>query len=114
MCIRGRGEGEVAFVDFRVASLLQRPQHQVRQDAFFRLAGNLFGQLLIHARRDLDFLRDLNGLGALAAAIALAPFGLELHAFYWQWTDSERVAELRRDVLEIVDSLGIGLFVDAV
>ena len=58
---RGR-QREVALVLLRVARLFQRTQHQVRQDALLRLARNFLRQLLIHARRDVDFFRQFDGL----------------------------------------------------
>ena len=56
----GRRQREVAFVDLRVARLLQRAQHQVRQDALLRLARDLLRQLLIHARRDVHLFRNFD------------------------------------------------------
>ena len=49
--VGGRGQRKVAFVDLRVARLLERAQHQVAQNPLLRLALDLGGQLLIHARR---------------------------------------------------------------
>src|SRR6185312_3830787 len=69
-----RGQGEVAFIELRIARLLERTQHQERQHALFRLAGDLLHQLLVHARGYVDFFRQLDGRGAAAgfAVVALA------------------------------------------
>ena len=112
--VRWRGQREVAFVLLRVARLLQRAQHQVRQDALLRLARDLLRQLLIHARRDVDVFRDLQRLGALSGAGAFAPLGLELHPLDRQRADAQRIAETRGDGLEVHHALGIGLLVDAI
>ena len=70
--VGGRGEGEVALVDFGVAGLRERAQHEVAEDALFRLALNARGELLIHARRDGDVFRHfvLAGIAALAVRFA--------------------------------------------
>ena len=47
--VGGRGQREVAFVDLGVARLRERAQHQVAENALFRLAFDARGQLLIHA-----------------------------------------------------------------
>ena len=108
------GQREVAFVDLGVARLLQRAQHQVRQDALFRFARNLLRQLLVHARRNVHFLGDLDDVRIASAAMAIAPLGPHLHALHRQRANAERIAEGRGDGLEIEDALGIGLFVDAI
>ena len=66
MRVRGRGQSEVAFIHLRIACLLERAQHQEGKHALFRLAGDFLHQLLVHARRYVDFFRQLDGRGAAA------------------------------------------------
>ena len=75
--VSGRGEGEVAFVDLGVAGLRERAQHEVAEDAFFRLALDARGEFLIHARRDGDVFRHfvLAGIAALAMRFAALSAG---------------------------------------
>ncbi len=118
----GRGEmrvtwcrqREVAEIFFRVARLLERAQHQVTQDALFRLARDFGGQLLVHARSDVHFLGNFDGAGLFAGAARGAAVALELHALNRQRTHAERISECRRDHFEIVNALGVGLFVNSI
>ena len=66
-------EREVPLILCRVACLLQRTQHKVRKNTLFRLARNLLRQLLIHARCDMHFLRQLERSGLASAALMLSP-----------------------------------------
>jgi hypothetical protein len=68
--VGGRGQGEVAFVDLGVARLAERAQHEVAEDALFRLALDARGELLIHARRDGDVFGDFVLAGVAAAGRA--------------------------------------------
>src|ERR1039458_9183481 len=70
-----RGEGEVAFVDFGVARLRERAQHEVAEDAFFRLALHARGQLRVHAGRDRDVLRHFVLAWIAAEAVGFTAFG---------------------------------------
>src|SRR5579864_8734135 len=111
----GRGsQGEVAFVLLRVARLLQRAQHQVRKDALLRLAGNLLGQLLVHAGGDVHLFGQLDFPRALASAVAGAAVSLELEALHRQSAYSQGVAKGGGNGFELVNPLGIGLLVNAV
>src|ERR1019366_2591689 len=101
--VNRRGQREVALIDLGVARLLEGTQHQVGQDALFRLARNLLGQLLIHARRDVDLFGDLDDVRVASAAMAIAPLGPHLQALHRQRTYPERVAEDGGDSLEIED-----------
>ena len=114
MGVGGRGQREVSEILFRVSGLLQRAQHQVTEDSLFRFARNLFCELLIHARGDVDFFGDLDLADALAGAVGGAAVGFHLHALDGQRADAERVSESGGDGFEVVDALGIGLLVDAV
>ncbi len=51
---------------------------------------------------------------ALAGAASVAAVGFQLHALDGQGADSQRVSEGGGDDFEVVDALGVGLFVDAV
>ena len=66
--VTGCRQREVAQVFFRVARLLERPQHQVAQDAFLRFPGDLGGQLLVHAGSDVYVFWYLNLTCLLAGA----------------------------------------------
>ena len=55
------GEGEVAIVNFRIARLLERAQHEVADDALLGLAADFSGELLVHDGSDRRLLRDLRG-----------------------------------------------------
>src|ERR1039457_3458088 len=108
------GQREVPLVDLGVARLLEGTQHQVGQDALFRLARNLLGQLLVHARRDVDLFGDLDDVRIASAAVMIAPVSTDLHTLHRQRAYPERVTEGGGDGLEIEDTLGIGLFVNAI
>src|SRR5271170_519507 len=56
--VAGSGEGKMALVLLAVTRLLERAQHEVRENALFGLAGDLGGEALIHLRRDWNLLRD--------------------------------------------------------
>ena len=115
MRVGWRRQREVAAIFLGVARLLQRAQHQVRQNAFLRLAGDFLGKLLIHARRDVNFFGNFDVSGVLAGAVrASRRSALNCTRLTGKRSDAERVAELRGDDFEVVDALGIGLFVDAV
>ena len=114
MRVTSSRQGEVAKILFRVARLLERAQHQVAQDALFWFARNLGGQLLVHARRDVDFLGNLDRARLLAGAACGAAVGLELHAVDGQRAHAQRISERRGDHFEIVDALGVRLFVNPI
>src|SRR5208283_1933980 len=52
VCIAGSSEREMTTIFGAVARLFERTQHQVTEDALFRLALNASDELLIVARRD--------------------------------------------------------------
>ena len=76
--VGGRGEGEVALVDLGVAGLRERTQHEIAEDALFRLALDARGEFLIHARSDGDVFRHfvLAGIAALAVRFTALGAGL--------------------------------------
>ena len=114
MRISRGGESEVAFVLFRVTRLLERAQHQERQDSLLRLARNLLRQLLVHARGDVHLFGNLNLPRILTAAVARSLVGLELHSLDGQRTHAQRVSKARRHGRKVKDLLRVRLFVDAV
>src|SRR6185437_6408341 len=114
MGIGGGSQREVAFVFLRVARLLQRTQHQVGKDAFLRLAGNLLGQFLVHARRDVHFFGQFEFPRTLAGAVTGAAVGLELETLHRQSAYSQGVAKSGGNGFKLVNPLGIGLLMDAV
>jgi hypothetical protein len=112
--VTGSCQREVAHVLFRVAGLLERTQHQITEDAFFRLARDLGRQLLIHAGRYVDILGNFNRARLFAGAPRSTAIGLKLHAVNWQCADAERIPESGGDHFEVVDTLGVRLFMDSV
>src|SRR6201999_3468266 len=87
--IAGRREGEVAFVLFRVTRLLKRAQHEVAENALFRVAADAADEALVHLRGDGDAFRHhlvlarlaASGLPARAGALGAAAVGLHGEAF---------------------------------
>ena len=112
--VGGRGQGEVAFVDLRVARLPQRAQHQVAEDALFRLAFDARGQLLIHARRDGNVFGDFVHARIAPAAVGVAPVAAGLDALDGQGAEAERVAEAGGQLFELDHAARLGLLVDAI
>ncbi len=114
MRISRRRQSEVALVFLGVTRLLQRAQHEVRQNALFRGAGDFLHQLLIHARRDVDFFGQLDHGRAASGAAVGTLVGAGLHPLHRQSAHAQRIAEARGDVLKLKNLLRIGLFVDAI
>ena len=105
-----------------VARLLERTQHQERDDALFGLAGNFFRQALVVLRANGDVHRG-NGDGhrfvAPAAGAPVPPLRpavsmLYGHAALGKILDAQRVAEGVRHLLELQNLFRIGFFMDAV
>src|SRR3954449_11016048 len=94
---------------FRVACLLQRTQHEVREDALHRRPFNLLRQLLVHARRDMHVFGDLDWTRLLARTTTIAALSAGLEPFYFQCAHAERKPKSRGQVFKIEDALGIGL-----
>ena len=80
MCIRGGRQSKVTVVLFRISRLLERAQHEVREDPLFGFAGNLFSELLIHARSDVDFFRQFDFAHAFTGTVTRPSIRLKLHA----------------------------------
>ena len=59
-------------------------------------------------------LRDFDFAHALAGAVGGAAVGFDLHAMDGQRAYAQRVSEGGSNDFEVVDALGVGLFVDAV
>src|SRR5207248_9092890 len=74
------GECEVAAILLGIASLFQGAQHEKGKYAFLRLTCDLLRQLLVHAWRDVNFLRDFNLASAFAGTVCGSAIGLELHS----------------------------------
>src|SRR5437868_11954432 len=113
MRIRRRGQGEVSFILLRVTRLLQRTQHQVRQNALLRLARDLLCQLLVHAWGYMHILGNLVLARIATAAMTLAALSACLEAPDRQ-VNAERISKGGGKKFEVVDALCIGLFVNAV
>src|ERR1700722_4913347 len=116
-----RGQGEVTLILLAVTCLAQGAQHEMGEDALLRLTRDLERQLLIHARRHGDILRNLilTGLAALARpAISLAsvftPFRLHGHALHRQWAQAKRVAKPSGHTLEFHYAARFRLFVNSI
>src|SRR5690349_7567619 len=99
MRVGGRGEGEVTLIYFRIACLLERPQHQIGNNAFFRFPGDFLRQLLIHARSDVDVLGNLVQPRIASTAVAFASFTSRLKSSHWKGSHSQRVSKGRRQKL---------------
>src|SRR3954453_403184 len=108
------GECEVTGVLLRVARLLERSQHKVREDALFRLSLNLCRQSLIHLRRDWNRVRNFMCLCTASGGARVAAITARRHAFHRKVAETERVTELSGGFFKLDDALGIGCFVDAV
>ena len=110
--VRIRRQREVAHVFGAVARLLERPQHQVAEDALLRLAFDLGHQLLIHARSDLHL-----ASGSTISALLFEPSrcrSVMANFFTGIGAHAQRIAEMRGHFFEFHHALGVRLFVDAV
>src|SRR5213594_2283545 len=107
-----RGEGEVPEVFLRIARLLERAKHEVREDALLGLSGDALGEALVVAGSDLE-LDAVEGLVEARVALALVA-GEDAEPRAGRERDAERIAEGRGDLFELEDFLRIGLLVDAV
>ena len=112
--VSGRGEGEVALVDLGVARLRERAQHEVAEDALFRLAFNARGQFLIHARSDGDVFRHFVLAGIAALSVRFAALAAGLHAAHGQRSKTERMTEAGGELFKLNNAARIGLLVNAV
>ena len=112
--VGGRGQCEVAFVDLGVARLRERAQHEITQDALFRLAFDARGELLIHARRDGDVFRHFVLARIAAAAMRIAALAAGLYALHRQRSKAERIAEASGELFKLDDAARFGFLVDAV
>ena len=92
--VGGRGQGEVALVDLGIARLRERAQHEVTEDALFRLAFDARGQFLIHARRDGDVFRHFVGAGGRPVRCDCAAVLARDYALDGQRAKAKRVAEV--------------------
>src|SRR5438094_3420521 len=95
MRITLRGKSKVPAILLAIASLLQRPQHEIAKDALFRLTLDLRNQLLIITRRDVDTARQ-NDVAPRTAPIAPPPVR-NSEALHRNRADPERVAKVSRD-----------------
>ncbi len=120
VCVAGAGQSEVAFVFLGVAGLLERAQHEVGEDAFFRRAGDAADEFLVELRRDGDAVGDfvlLRGAGVSAACGALARIatvGLHGELADGQVAEAEGVSEASGGLFKVDDALGVGHLVDAI
>src|SRR5436309_4667900 len=104
-------EREVAEGVSRVASLFERTQHEVRDDALFRLANNFANEPLVMLRRDAQLSTGEGNfhaaLAAMAVRIGAAGFGgsgdaAVAHGNFalMQVFDSQRIAESAGQLFE--------------
>src|SRR5258708_10255255 len=96
-----------------MAGLLEGAEHEGAEDSFFGSARNFFGELLVHAGSDFDFLRDFDLAGSASGAVRGSAITFELYAADGQRAHSERVTPGGRGDFEFVDALRVRLFVDA-
>ena len=104
----------MAFVDLRVARLLERAQHQVAQNPLLRRALDAMRQLLIHSRRYRNVFRQFVGPRRAAGALRIAAVALHLDALDRQRAQAERVAKAGGQILELDHAARLRLFVDAI
>ncbi len=117
-------EGEMAERLGGVASLLERTQHKVGDDAFFGFADDLFNQALIVLRRDAQFAARERHLHAALAAVTVrvrtAGFRRRGNAAMAngdfalvQVFDAERITEGASQLFELENFARVGLFMNA-
>ena len=107
-----------------IASLLERTQHQIRQDSFFRLAGDLLCEPLVMLRPDLEVLsvrkrddhRAVSRTSILPAAAPRAgkPPMADGYALFRQIGDPQRISKSVCELFEFKDFLRVWLFMNAV
>ena len=115
MRVGGRGEREVAEVFLRISRLLERAQHQVGENALLGLARQPLGQTLVVPRRDAEVAGLEAFVGALVAFLAAGGVPTrDAKAPERRAVHSERVAERRRDFLELENFFRVGCLVNAV
>ncbi len=112
--ISGRGEREVALVHLGVAGLREGAQHEVAEDALFRLAFDARGEFLVHARGDGDVLWHfvLAGIAALSAGFAALTAGND--TLDGKRSETKRITEAGGELFELDDAARVGLLVNAV
>src|SRR5437763_16134353 len=100
MRVGSRSQSEVTEVLLPIARLPQRAQHQEREDSLFRLAGNLAGELLIHARGDVHIFGNLHRLRSVPRTAAMMPVllvgaavGVKMHPPHRQHAYTQRISE---------------------
>src|SRR5712692_8179459 len=124
MCVFVEAERKMAERLGGVAGLLQGTQHEVGDDAFFRLADNLSNQALIVLRRDAQLAARERHLHATLAAVAVGVGAAGLRGrrdaamtdddlALVQVFDAERVAEGAGQLLELEDFARVGLLMNA-
>ena len=82
MRVARRGQRKVPLIHLRVACLLQRPQHQIAENALLGLALNARSQLLIHPWRHGNVFGNFMRARRAARALRFAPVATRLHAFH--------------------------------
>ena len=89
MSVAGRGECEVALVDFGILGLLEGAEHEVAEDALFGFALYARGEFLVHLRGDDDFFSDFVGFGGdfFVVAVVVAAFDFAAVAFHLEFFD---------------------------
>src|SRR5215472_18105761 len=108
----------------RVARLLERTQHQVRQDSLLGLAHDFANEALIMLRRDAQFAAGQRYAHPALTAVPerIGPAGLRWrrnaamahdNLALVQIFHAERIAERACQLLEFENLAGIGLFVNA-
>src|SRR5216684_3592257 len=112
--VTGRRQREMPQIFFRIPCLLERPKHQVTENAFLRLPRDLLRQFLIHARRDVNFLGHFDLSDALAGTIRRSPVGFQVHPLDGQRTYAQRIPKSGGDDFEVVNPFGVRLFVNPV
>src|SRR5260370_10904942 len=117
-------EGEMSERLRGVAGLLERTEHEVGDDAFFRFADDLSNEALIVLRSDVQGARRERELDGGVAAVGI---GVRAAGFGGRWNtamangdfalvqvfDAERVTESAGQLFELEDFARVGYFVNA-
>src|SRR5216684_6840495 len=124
VCVFVEAERKMAERLGGVAGLLQGTQHEIGDDAFFRLADNLSNQSLIVLRGDTQLASRERHLHAALAVVAVGVGAAGLRGrrdaamtnddlALVQVCDSERVTEGAGQLFELEDFARVGLLVNA-
>src|SRR4051794_14353748 len=102
----------MAFVALTVAGLFERPEHEIAENPLFRLAGNFSNETLVMARGNAEIFARQDYV--FPRFTSVPPLLGNRKTLDGNRADTERIAEVSSDLLEIHDAFGFGHFVDAI